>query len=90
MTTVGRGASLAVLKTEPTAAVVAASAGAEAAEVAAVTTERADNNQQRAEKMVTVTISVDERCQTRGEKRWRQGGQWRWRRQRWPVGRSQR
>ena len=58
VTTVGRGAAVAVLKTEPAAAAVA--------------TAEADNNQQRAAKMEVAAIAVDKRHQARGEKLWRQ------------------
>ena len=52
-------------KTDPAAAAEAA----KAAEVVAVATARADNNQQRAAKTVVAAIAVGKRCQARGEKR---------------------
>ena len=73
-------------KTEPAVAAEAAE-GAKAAEATAVATARADNNQQRAAKMMVAAIAVGKRRQARGEKRgrWRQGRQGRQRWQRWPV-----
>ena len=63
-TTFGRGASVAVLETEPAAA----------AEVVTVAMARADINQQRAAKMVVAAIAVGKRHQARGEKRRRWQG----------------
>ena len=69
--TVIRGASVVVLKIEP---VALAAAAAEATEAVAVATARADNNQQRAEKMAAAVIEVGKRQQARGERRrWRRG-----------------
>ncbi len=63
---------MAVLKNEPAGVAVAV---AEAAEAAAVTMGRSDNNQQRAEKTVAAGIEVGKRQQARGERQQRQQGQ---------------
>ncbi len=65
--TVGRGVAVVVLKTEPAAV-------AEMVEAMAVSTARADNNQQRAAKMAAAVMAVGERRQARGEKRQGQRG----------------